>query len=102
MLLATAIDMGVSIAGYSDSPISAAYPLLRIEGMVTRKDSSGVVRGETGRNQRIGVDEAIEVWTLVGAYATFEQNIKGSIAPGETSCLCCSRKGPAQSSVGYD
>jgi predicted amidohydrolase YtcJ len=76
----TAIDMGISVAGHSDSPVSAAYPLLRIQDMVTRKDSLGVVRGA---NQRIRVEEAIRAWTLDGAYATFEENSKGSITPGK-------------------
>jgi predicted amidohydrolase YtcJ len=76
----TAIDEGIPVAGHSDSPISAAYPLLRIQDMVTRKSSLGVMRGG---NQRISVDEAIKVWTLDGAYATYEENIKGSITPGK-------------------
>jgi hypothetical protein len=29
------------------------------------------------------VEEAIKAWTLDGAYATFEENIKGSITPGK-------------------
>ena len=76
----SAIDMGIPVAGHSDSPISAANPLLRIQDMVTRKSSEGVARGQ---NQRINVDEALRVWTLGGAYATFEENIKGSITPGK-------------------
>lgn len=87
----TAIDMGIPVAGHSDSPISAAYPLRRIQDMVTRKDSSGVVRGG---NQRISVDEAIKVWTLDGAYATFEENIKGSIAPGKLADFVVLEKDP--------
>jgi predicted amidohydrolase YtcJ len=76
----TAIDMGIPVAGHSDSPISAAYPLLRIQDMVTRKSSQGVVMGG---NQKISVNEAIKVWTLDGAYTTFEENSKGSITPGK-------------------
>ena len=86
-----AIDMGIPVAGHSDSPISAAYPLRRIQDMVTRKDSFGVVRGE---NQRISVDEAIKVWTLDGAYATFEENIKGSITPGKLADFVILEKDP--------
>lgn len=59
--------------------------------MVTRKDSSGVVRGES---QRISVDEAIKVWTLDGAYATFEENIKGSITPGKLADFVVLEKDP--------
>ena len=61
--------------------------------MVTRKDSSGIGRGE---NQRISVDEAIKVWTLDGAYATFEENIKGSIAPGKLADFVILEKDPGK------
>ena len=87
----TAIAMGIPVAGHSDSPVSAAYPLRRIQDMVTRKDSAGVLRGE---NQRISVDEAIKVWTLDGAYATFEENIKGSITPGKLADFIVLEKDP--------
>ena len=87
----TAIAMGIPVAGHSDSPVSAAYPLRRIQDMVTRKDSSGVLRGE---NQRISVEEAIKVWTLAGAYATFEENIKGSITPGKLADFVVLEKDP--------
>ncbi len=87
----TAIDMGIHVAGHSDSPISAAYPLLRIQDMVTRKGSDGVVRGG---NQRVSVDEAIRVWTLDGAYVTFEENIKGSITPGKLADFVVLEKDP--------
>jgi predicted amidohydrolase YtcJ len=76
----TAIDMGIHVAGHSDSPISAADPMLRIRDMATRKSRAGV---EVGANQRVSVDEAIKVWTLDGAYATFEEKIKGTIEAGK-------------------
>ena len=87
----TAIDMGIPVAGHSDSPVSAAYPLRRIQDMVTRKDSSGVGRGE---DQRISVNEAIKIWTLDGAYATFEESIKGSITPGKLADFVVLEKDP--------
>jgi predicted amidohydrolase YtcJ len=87
----TAIDMGIPVAGHSDSPISAANPMLRIQDMVTRKSSQGVAYGE---NQRVGVDEAIKVWTLDGAYATFEEKIKGSITPGKLADFVVLQKDP--------
>jgi len=87
----TAIDMGIHVAGHSDSPISAAYPLLRIQDMVTRKSNDGIARGA---NQRVSVDEAIKVWTLDGAYATFEENIKGSITPGKLADFVILQKDP--------
>jgi hypothetical protein len=89
----TAIDMGIHVAGHSDSPISAAYPLLRIQDMVTRTSSQGIVNGA---NQRVSVDEAIKVWTLDGAYATFEENTKGSITPGKLADFIVLQKDPRQ------
>ena len=76
----TAIDMGIHVAGHSDSTVSAADPLLRIQDMVTRRGSNGK---EYGANQSVRVNEAIKVWTLDGAYATFEEKIKGSITAGK-------------------
>jgi predicted amidohydrolase YtcJ len=87
----TAIDMGIPVAGHSDSPISAAYPLLRIQDMVTRKDSRGNVMGG---NQKITVDEAIKAWTLDGAYTTFEEKDKGSITPDKLADFVVLQKDP--------
>src|SRR5215468_1102218 len=87
----TAIDMGIHVAGHSDSTVSAADPLLRIQDMVTRKGENGIIYGV---NQRVGVEEAIKVWTLDGAYATFEEKIKGSITPGKLADFAVLRKDP--------
>lgn len=87
----TAIDMGIHVAGHSDSTVSAADPLLRIQDMVTRKGENGVGYGV---NQRVGVEEAIKVWTLDGAYATFEERDKGSITSGKLADFVVLRKDP--------
>jgi predicted amidohydrolase YtcJ len=87
----TAIDMGIHVAGHSDSTVSAADPLLRIQDMVTRQGEDG--KGY-GINQRVGVEEAIKVWTLDGAYATFEEKSKGSITPGKLADFVVLRKDP--------
>ena len=87
----TTIDMGIHVAGHSDSTVSAADPLLRIQDMVTRKGENGVGYGV---NQRVSVDEAIKVWTLDGAYATFEEKNKGSIAAGKLADFVVLRKDP--------
>ncbi|MBV8459355.1 MAG: amidohydrolase [Candidatus Eremiobacteraeota bacterium] len=76
----TAIDSGIHVAGHSDSPISAADPMLRIGDMVTRKSSRGIVYGA---GQRVSIQEAVKAWTLDGAFATFEENTKGSITTGK-------------------
>jgi predicted amidohydrolase YtcJ len=87
----TALDMGIHVAGHSDSTVSAADPLLRIQDMVTRLGSDG---REHGLNQRVTVDEAIRVWTQDGAYATFEENDKGSITAGKLADFVVLRADP--------
>jgi hypothetical protein len=87
----SAIDMGIHVAGHSDAEVSAPDPLLRIQDMVTRKGENG--KGY-GVNQRVSVEEAIKVWTLDGAYATFEEKSKGSIAPGKLADFAVLRKDP--------
>ena len=59
--------------------------------MVTRQGSDG---REYGPNQRITVDEAIRVWTLDGAFTTFEENPKGSISPGKLADFVVLRADP--------
>jgi predicted amidohydrolase YtcJ len=93
----TAIDMGIHVAGHSDSTVSAADPLLRIQDMVTRKGEDGVGYGV---NQRVTVEEAIKVWTLDAAYATFEEKIKGSITPGKLADFVVLRKDPRKVAPG--
>jgi predicted amidohydrolase YtcJ len=71
------LDLGIPLAGHSDDPVSVSDPLLRIQDMVTRTSAEGKVYGA---RQRIRVEEALHAWTLGGAFASFEENLKGSIA----------------------
>jgi hypothetical protein len=48
--------------------------------MVTRKDFEGRLWGP---NQRISVAEALKICTINGAYASYEENLKGSITQGK-------------------
>ena len=72
--------MGIPVAGTSDYPVSKADPLLRIQDLATRRSAEGKVYGV---RQIITPEEAIAVWTIGGAYASFEEAIKGSIEPGK-------------------
>lgn len=74
------LDAGVPAAAGSDFSPGPFAPLMGIQGMVTRTGWNG----ETwGANQRISVDEALRVNTINGAYASYEEGIKGSITPGK-------------------
>jgi predicted amidohydrolase YtcJ len=73
-------DTGIPAAAGSDFSPGPFAPLMGMQGMVTRKGWNG----ETwGANQRISVDEALRVLTINGAYASYEEAIKGSITAGK-------------------
>ena len=73
-------DFGIRAAAGSDFAPGPFAPLMGIQGMVTRTGWNG----ETwGANQRISVDEALQVNTINGAYNSHEEAIKGSITSGK-------------------
>ncbi|HXA38702.1 MAG TPA: amidohydrolase [Phenylobacterium sp.] len=80
MAFRSLLDAGVPVCAGSDFNPGPFSPLMAIQAMVTRKGWDGKV---WGANQRITVDEALRVNTLNGAYASHEEAIKGSIAPGK-------------------
>jgi predicted amidohydrolase YtcJ len=75
-----AYALGLPVAGNSDYPVSSSNPMVRIQSLVTRKSRYGKVYGPS---QRLTVDEALHSFTMGGAFATFEEDRKGSISPGK-------------------
>jgi predicted amidohydrolase YtcJ len=74
------LDAGIRAAAGSDFSPGPFAPLMGIQGMVTRTGWNG----ETwGANQRVSMDEALQISTINGAYASHEETIKGSITPGK-------------------
>ena len=67
-------------AANSDFPVSELSPLRRIQSLVTRTSRAGKVYGP---EQRLSVEQALYAYTMGGAYASFEENVKGSITPGK-------------------
>lgn len=74
------LEHGVKVAAGSDSPITDFEPLLGIQEIVTRKTKNGTVIGE---KECSSLEDAIRIFTINGAYASFEEEIKGSIEPGK-------------------
>ena len=74
------LDYGIPVAPASDFTPGPFEPMMAIQSMVTRKDVQGRVWGPS---QRISVAEAMRICTMNGAYASFEESIKGSLTPGK-------------------
>lgn len=85
------LDEGIVVPGASDYTPGPFEPLMAIQSMVTRKDYAGRV---WGANQRVSVDEAIRIATTNGAWASGEEKLKGSIAPGKLADFVMLEKDP--------
>jgi predicted amidohydrolase YtcJ len=71
---------GGVVANGTDAPVEEVDPLPGYYALVTRKQKSGeVFFGE----QRMSRQEALKAYTLNGAYAGFEENLKGQLKPGK-------------------
>ena len=91
--LSTLIQNGVIIAGGSDCPVSPPNPLLALYGAVSRmsETSKSVVPSE-----RIPMIEALQMYTRYAAEASFDEETKGSIAPGKLADLVVLNGDPAK------
>jgi predicted amidohydrolase YtcJ len=78
------LDAGIRPTQASDYPPGPFEPMMALQSEVTRTDSKGNVWGAM---QRISLEEAIRVGTMNGAYASYEENIKGSIEAGKLADL---------------
>jgi hypothetical protein len=77
-------DAGIVAAAGSDAPVTTPDPYLGIYCAMTRRTASGAV---VGPEQAVGFDQALRVYTYNGAYASYEERVKGSIEPGKLADL---------------
>src|SRR5438093_6833445 len=74
------LDAGIRVPGASDYTPGPFEPLMAMQSMVTRTDYKGRVWGPA---QKVTVDEALAIATINGAFASSEEQLKGSIAAGK-------------------
>jgi predicted amidohydrolase YtcJ len=70
----TLTEEGVIISSGSDCPVEDISPLLGLWAAVTRKDS---------KQERLTVDEALKTYTLNAAFASFDEDKRGTIEVGK-------------------
>jgi len=81
------------MAASSDGPVIPLNPLIGIYSAVTRRAENG---------QHLSLEEAIKpyqalwMYTMGGAYASFEENFKGSITVGKLGDLVILNADPTQ------
>jgi predicted amidohydrolase YtcJ len=74
------LDRGIPIPGSSDRFVVQGAPLLGIHDAVNQKTDSGT---DYVPEEKITAEEAIRVYTLNSAHASFEEHLKGSIEAGK-------------------
>ena len=77
------LSLGVHVANGSDFPVEDPNPLWGFYAGIARQERSGIPAGGWFPDQRMTRDEALRSWTIEGAYAGFEEKIKGSLEPGK-------------------
>ena len=77
------INSGALVAFGTDWPVAPLNPLYGIYAAVTRRTIDGKNPDGWNPEQKISVESAIKCYTLYAAYASFEENIKGSIEVGK-------------------
>lgn len=77
------LDSGATLAFGSDWFVAPATPLEGIYAAVTRRTLDGKNPDGWVPEQKITVEEALKAYTINGAYASFEEDIKGTLEPGK-------------------
>ncbi len=89
------LNRGVVMAGSSDSPVVPDNPMVGIYAAVTRRAESGQTLLP---QERISARDALAMYTINAAYASFEEDIKGSITRGKLADMVVLSNDPIKSS----
>ena len=77
------LDLGCIIPAGSDFPVESPNPLRGFYAAITRQDQKGWPDGGWHADQRMTREEALKAFTAWAAFASFEENVKGTIEEGK-------------------
>jgi predicted amidohydrolase YtcJ len=95
--LKSLVDAGIVLAAGSDRPGANGNPLLAIHCAVNRTTETGQAYAA---DEKISPEAAIRLYTWNGAYASFEEDLKGSIEPGKLADLVVLSEDPTKADPG--
>lgn len=79
------IDARAVIAGGSDAPVERGEPMIEFYAAVARKALDGFSNEDWRREQRVTRAEALKMFTLWPAFASFEEKERGSVEVGKVA-----------------
>lgn len=79
---ATYLDQGISLSNGSDAPVELPHVMAGIQCAVTRRSLHTPMDAPYLPGESLSVAQAIDSFTSGGAYASFEEQLKGQILPG--------------------
>ena len=77
----TLLDKGATVSNGTDCPVELPFAMGGLQCAVTRQDLKGSVPPYLP-HEAFDLQEALDSYTAAGAYASFEEGIKGRIQPG--------------------
>ena len=77
------IDQGLIIAGGTDAPVEIGDPRIEFYAAIARKDVDGYSAEGWNLDQRLSRVEALKMFTIWPAIASFQENVKGTIEVGK-------------------
>lgn len=83
----TMIEKNIHLCFGSDWPVVTLSPLMGIYAAVTRHTADGNNPDGFYPQEKITVQQAVDAYTIEAAYASFEEDIKGSLEPGKLADL---------------
>ncbi|NLY09140.1 MAG: amidohydrolase [Tissierellia bacterium] len=83
--LKSMMDAGIKVSIGSDSPSGPVESVIMLDSMVNRVDRNTGEKVDS--YQCVSIEEALHAYTYNGAYSTFEEDIKGSLAIGKLADL---------------
>jgi predicted amidohydrolase YtcJ len=76
-------DLGVTVVGGSDAPVERGDPLIEFYAAVARRDLDGFQGPDWRPNEAVSREEALKMFTLAPAYASFREAELGTIEVGK-------------------
>ena len=83
----TFLAQGVPVPGGSDAPVEKIDVLPGLYAAVTRQDAKGWPPGGWHPDERVTIAEALTMFGRDAAFAAFEEDERGTIAPGKRADL---------------